>query len=183
MNKTLQSQKGFSMVETLVAITILLFALVGPMTIAADGLQSTFFAREQTTAFYLAQEAIEFVQYERDSAVLAGGSFFDALPAACDPSNVDGCGVEMRSLSFIDCSGEAGEACVIEEDSGGIGTDWGLFTHGGDEATAFTRKMWIDEDVVSQEAEVRVEVTWESGIFDTDRTITIESYIFDIYQP
>lgn len=182
-HNTTQPQKGFSLVETLVAITILLLALVGPMTIAADGLQNTFFAREQTTAFYLAQEAVEFVRYTRDNAAIAGNSFFDSLPAACDPSNSDGCGVEMRDRSFIDCSGSAGEACVVLRDTGDLDSDWGFFTHGSGDALPFTRRMWIEEDVADRELEVTVEVSWESGIFETDRVIVIESYLFNIYQP
>ena len=61
---------GFSLVETLVAIAVLLVAIVGPMTIAAQGLQASFFAREQTTAVYLAQEAVEAIEEIRDVAAL-----------------------------------------------------------------------------------------------------------------
>lgn len=61
-----QKAHGFTLVETLVAITVLLVAIVGPMTIAAQGLQASFFAREQATAIFLAQEAIESIQSLRD---------------------------------------------------------------------------------------------------------------------
>jgi type II secretory pathway pseudopilin PulG len=65
-----KSGAGFTLVETLVAITVLLVAIVGPMTIAAQGLQASFFAREETTAVYLAQEGIEAVERARDNGAL-----------------------------------------------------------------------------------------------------------------
>lgn len=67
---TIHLKGGFTLVETLVAIAVLLVAIVGPMTIAAQGLQASFFSREQTTAVYLAQEAIEAIEKKRDDQAL-----------------------------------------------------------------------------------------------------------------
>ena len=53
-------QKGFSLVETLVAISILLIVIVGPMTISMSTAKSSSFASEQVQAFFLAQEGLEF---------------------------------------------------------------------------------------------------------------------------
>jgi len=64
--------KGYSLIEVLVAISILLIALVGPMTIAAKGIQSSIFVREQTIAISLAQEGIEaFIAARNDAALQA----------------------------------------------------------------------------------------------------------------
>ena len=60
------SQSGFSLVETLVAITILLIIIVGPMTITSQSARSTSFSSEQVVAFFLAQEGLELMQKERD---------------------------------------------------------------------------------------------------------------------
>ncbi len=49
------SLTGFTLVETLVAVTILLVAIAGPMTIASRGMQNAYYAGDQTTAIYLAQ--------------------------------------------------------------------------------------------------------------------------------
>lgn len=61
---------GFTLIETLVAITILLIALAGPLTIAAKGLSTAYYARDQITAFYLAQEGIEYLRNIRDAQAL-----------------------------------------------------------------------------------------------------------------
>ena len=63
-------QSGYSLVEALVAIAVLLIAMVGPMTIAAQGIKSSRFALEQNTAFFLAQEGVETVFRIRDNYAL-----------------------------------------------------------------------------------------------------------------
>ena len=64
-------KKGFTLIETMVAITVLMTAIVGPMEIASKALFSSYYARDQITAYYLAQEGIEIVRAKRDSYVLA----------------------------------------------------------------------------------------------------------------
>jgi prepilin-type N-terminal cleavage/methylation domain-containing protein len=55
------SKKGFTLIETLVAVTILIIGVIGPLTIAARGIADGFFARNQIAANYLAQEAVEVI--------------------------------------------------------------------------------------------------------------------------
>jgi prepilin-type N-terminal cleavage/methylation domain-containing protein len=63
----MNTKRAFTIIETLVAISILLIALTGPLTIAAKGLSSSIYARDQITAFYLAQEGIEYIRNIRDT--------------------------------------------------------------------------------------------------------------------
>jgi prepilin-type N-terminal cleavage/methylation domain-containing protein len=70
MKKTI-SQKGFTLIETMVAISILVLATLGPLTIAAQGLNQALFARDQVTAYYLADEAVEYIRNIRDDNALA----------------------------------------------------------------------------------------------------------------
>lgn len=58
---------GFTIVETLVAISILTIALTGPLSIVAQSLRASFYSRDQVTAYYLAQEAIEYIRNTRDN--------------------------------------------------------------------------------------------------------------------
>lgn len=70
-------KEGFTLVETLVAISILMVSIVGPMYSVFQAVQTTYVARDQLIATSLAQEGIEFVRHQRDSnylAKLAGGS-------------------------------------------------------------------------------------------------------------
>ena len=61
------NKKGFTLVETLVAVTVLLLVIIGPMTIAQKGIQNAGYAKDQFTAVYLAQEALEAVREARDA--------------------------------------------------------------------------------------------------------------------
>ena len=65
-----KSQSGYSLVEVLVSISILLIATVGPMSIATQGIKSSQFALEQNTAYFLAQEGIEVMFAIRNNLAL-----------------------------------------------------------------------------------------------------------------
>lgn len=64
------TEKGFTILETLVAITILVVSLTAPLTIVSQALRSSYYARDQVTAYFLAQEAVEFLRNKRDSVGL-----------------------------------------------------------------------------------------------------------------
>ncbi len=64
-------ERGLTLVETLVAISILTIAVVGPLGIIAQALHTSYYTRDQMTAYYLAQEAIEYVRNLRDNQSIA----------------------------------------------------------------------------------------------------------------
>lgn len=61
--------KGFTLIEALVAVTILIIGVIGPLTIAVRGITDGFFARNQIAANYLAQEAVEMVLNKRTANI------------------------------------------------------------------------------------------------------------------
>jgi len=61
-----KNKKAFTLVETLIAIAILVTTIVAPLTIAANSLFQARYSRDQVVATYLAQEAIEMIRYIRD---------------------------------------------------------------------------------------------------------------------
>ena len=65
--KRLKTQSGFTLIETFVAVTILVMAIVGPLTMASQSASYASFARDQTVANFLAQDAIEYVRWIRDT--------------------------------------------------------------------------------------------------------------------
>lgn len=68
MNTT--PMRGFTLVETLVAITVVVTAMVGPLYAVQQSLNASRAAREQLIASSLAQEAVEYVRAIRDSNYL-----------------------------------------------------------------------------------------------------------------
>jgi type II secretory pathway pseudopilin PulG len=62
--------RAFTLIETLVAISLLVIAIVAPMSLVSQSLASAYFARDQVTAYNLAQEGIEVIRSVRDGNIL-----------------------------------------------------------------------------------------------------------------
>jgi type II secretory pathway pseudopilin PulG len=58
---------GFTLIETLVAISILMIAIAGPLTVANKAYTASINAREQSVAMYLAQESMEYINNMKDN--------------------------------------------------------------------------------------------------------------------
>jgi prepilin-type N-terminal cleavage/methylation domain-containing protein len=79
INKKQQTKRGFTLIETLLAVLILTVAIAGPLTIAAKGLQLTLIARDQVVAAALAQDALEYVRFIRDTNRLNSSDWLGGL--------------------------------------------------------------------------------------------------------
>lgn len=122
MNTNANRKKAFTLIETLVAISILTIALTGPLAVIAQALKSSYFARDQITAYYLAQEAVEYIRNLRDINGLKG---IDASTAeewldniAIDPSD--------PTTSLINAYTVAGESDSIKATLTRTGTGYTL---------------------------------------------------------
>src|SRR3990167_10137401 len=58
--------KGFTIIESLVAITVLVLAITGVTSAIQTGISSYIFSKDQIIAFYLAQEGVEQIRNIRD---------------------------------------------------------------------------------------------------------------------
>jgi prepilin-type N-terminal cleavage/methylation domain-containing protein len=65
-----KAHRAFTLIETMVAVTILTLAIAGPLFTASRAIVAAQNARDQLTASYLAQEGIEYVRMMRDDAYL-----------------------------------------------------------------------------------------------------------------
>jgi prepilin-type N-terminal cleavage/methylation domain-containing protein len=63
-----RAQRGFTLIETVVAILILSLTVGALLTLTANGIFSVRYARNQIVANNLAQEALEYVRNKRDTA-------------------------------------------------------------------------------------------------------------------
>ena len=65
----LSPKSGFSLLETIVAISILMITIVGPLSLASKGIVFADYVKDEITGFYLAQEALEAIRNIRDTNI------------------------------------------------------------------------------------------------------------------
>ncbi len=159
-------QRGFTFVETLVAITVLVMAVVGPMYLSSQGLRAARIARDQINANYLAQEGIEYIRYRRDNNVLAGSTWLTGLELC----KGDGCTIDIWTDTIAPCT--VGEECPIlmKENTG----QYGYGDGSTDEwlQTKFTRWISVQETSPEKEALVSVTISWQDGMLNRQHTLT-----------
>ncbi len=179
---------GFTLIETLLAISVLTVSIMGPLTIASRGLNAALMAKNKTVAFYLAQDAIEFVRYKRDSNTLNSQLWLTGLESCISSDGAIACKISSISKTIDGC----GAGCpVLNFDS-----STHIFSYdavGGTIApTIFTRRVLIKTPVgigcpggvkcndEQTEAEVKIEVSWKDfGRQVTPHVITVQENIFN----
>lgn len=188
----INKKQGFTLLETIFAIFILIVAITGPVAFGQSGLRAAFLARDQVIAFSLAQDAIETIKNIRDQNLLNGSGWLDGLEGGgnlcvTDVSGAptfDGCTIDtasnISSPIITSCTGTCNPLRLIL-DSGGAGTtdDTYKFVTSGGTPTRFTRTIKIIETAVDQEAEIIVEVEWDTNQFITNKKITVQENIFN----
>lgn len=182
--------RGFSLIETLVAVVILVSAVVGPLTLAQRSIRSAIYARDQIIASFLAEEAIEYIRSVRDSnQYKSGGNWLDGLGdcigqlCTVDTTlNID------QDDPFEKCNNKPplsyGSTCPLLAFHKING--WYGYTSKNNinwEDTRFVREVTIrtiprDNNKSDKEAEVRATVRWQTGNLPV-RDIVMREYIYD----
>ena len=188
-----QYDRGFSLVETLVALSVLLIALVAPLTVASKSLQNIYFAQENLVAVMLAQEGVEaVVQLHRDSqldTIKNGGTswdWFTSLDSDCVGAGGAGCAMDFNdstsnpvNVSSQSCS--VGNTCAIYLDTS---DDRAKYSHqsAGGTLTPFNRaiRVWDIGNGVYPQVMVESEVTWSTSVFVSDQSVIARTTLFDV---
>lgn len=155
-----KKNRGFTIVETLVAVAILMISIAGPLTIAQKGLMAALYARDQVTASFLAQELMENIKNTRDGYVQTPGSSFaqfiaDKITNAA-PSNT--CPVAPVQL-YTDTNGR--------------------YVISGGTPSRFYRSYCFELPINSNnEVKAVVRVQWANGTIDNE--VKLENELFNI---
>ena len=181
-------QKGFTLIETLFAVLILATAIAGPLTIASKGLTAALTAKDQTTAFYLAQDAIEFIRFARDTNIISGAPAGGWLTGegASNPTDLSVCmganGCKLDSLKQNPVNPTAYDTSAYQTDSLYFASTTGYFTYqtNGNTRTIFSRQIKITTPVGtnSDEAQIEVNVSWR-GLSGKTNTITVREHLLN----
>ncbi len=178
--------RGFTLVETLIAVLLLATAVAGPLTIASKGLSTALVAKDQIVAFFLAQDAVEFVRFARDTNQLRGAanwlSGVGGTPAGIDLSNcldAFGCYFDstMQNPSTVEL---CNDNCEPPFNGGAPKFLWnnnGYYSYNtaAGTKTLFSRKVTMTA-ISATEIRLEVKVYWYDG---RDRSVTVRENIFD----
>ena len=159
-------KKGFTIIESLVAISILLVAIAGAGSAIQTGISSYIFSKDQIIAFYLAQEGFEQIRNIRDENVLNGRSWLT--------------GLALGTTYFTDATQGTLTACpgscpVVRQDSvsGAYGHVRAWLP------TVFRREIRLERISIDNSHEIAIHVTinWNKGA--TPRQFVARENIFN----
>ena len=169
---------GFTLIETLVAISLLTVSIVAPMALTSQSLAAAYYSRDQITAYHLAQEAIEAMRSLRDAQILqialgVGGSSIDIFDPTIipidEPFRIDARQLDP-ALEIVTCTEDGGTCLPLQTDGTLYGYDPSWAT------THFTRTVRVSS-IGSDEFRVTVTITWKTGAFQI-RTFNISENMY-----
>jgi prepilin-type N-terminal cleavage/methylation domain-containing protein len=192
------TSRGFSILESLVAIAILLIATTGPMVFAQQSLRAARLSRDQVTAFYLAQDAVEFVKHVRDENSLTDirANWLVGLEECFADEGDSNSGCQISSPEWLPGSTDAavdpcpGADCPLyeQEIDGGNGKLYGIFGGGASVESRFSRRVRLmtpegdDPAAETEEVLVEVEVTWGTAGIEGERRVLVREHIYNWIQ-
>lgn len=175
--------RGFTLVETLVAITVVVTAMVGPLYAVQQSLNASRTAREQLIASSLAQEGVEYVRNIRDNNYLC--LFMNPGSNRSWLYRLDGTGASgascVATASAENCIAPA--TCVVDPTQDTISRSivplyldpTGLYNQASSGVpTPYTRTVQLSA-VSATEMLVTVTVTWTSK--GQQRNVTVREYL------
>lgn len=174
-----QKNKGFSLIEALVAVSIFVFAILTPLRIANQSLLSSVFTKDQIIALGLARDGVEFINYWR-SVNSATGEFWTNGIFVGDAHTMCGNSVGCK----VDTSVTAGNI-TLNSDNAVLRLDPVTGRYGYDGSwtpTKYTRVIYVtgidnaDDPWVGIAVEAKV--SWELTPGFT-RSVTIKEFLFN----
>lgn len=159
---------GFTIIETLVAVTVLMIAVAGPLVVASKGLTTALYSRDQTIASFLAQETMEVIKNTRDNniASLTPANWLKGFESCLSNSTLCDMGAADSTVK-IGCSSSG---CPIYFDRASS-----LYNNVSGETTLFKRYFFLTAPVTAypstpglciqsdSECKANVVVTWNEG--------------------
>ncbi|TSC70376.1 MAG: Uncharacterized protein CEO12_400 [Parcubacteria group bacterium Gr01-1014_46] len=180
---------GFTIVETLVAISILTLSILAGFTAVQNSLRSSISAKDQIVAFYLTQEAMEYIKNIRDQNALNflnGDTSYTWLTGLSESSTAPcwhggggpakSCIIDVTASPPNDIVNCTGTCPQLRRDpvTGlmGYNSGWTL--------TNFSRYVQFQNVVDGEEVRVIITISWIQGA--TTKTFQVTESLFNRLQ-
>lgn len=164
---------GFTLLETIVALALIVSAIIGPFTLATRGVFGAKFSKNKIVALNLSQEGLELVRVMRENNVLAGADW-RGLQGSCSGNCTRLQDGSYQPDVYTVANGSTpplgtGAALLFD-------TSTGLYSQTSGSATLFTRVVGISTPA-SDQMRVISSVTWnESSI---PRRVDLEETLYN----
>jgi len=167
--------KGFTVLEAIVAIFILSLSISGSFAAVRQGLSQSIIAKDEVTAYYLANEGIEIIKQKIESNkisnVVNGTNFYwlSGVSGSGEPCNFGVvCRADGYSFALSACGGFFGSCPQLYKNNT---TNYYGWPPGGNNsgwtATNFKREILI-ESITPDEISVTVRITWTKGLINRE---------------
>jgi prepilin-type N-terminal cleavage/methylation domain-containing protein len=155
-----RSNRGFTIVESLVSISILVLAVTGATSAIQTGISSYIFSKDQIIAFYLAQEGFEQVRNIRDENGLKNLPWLRGISEIPNDPCFFGraCRVDAINNSLTRCS-SPGNCPVLRQNA-----STGFFGYNSSWPTTIFRREIILTQINTNEVSILVTVNWSKGV-------------------
>lgn len=173
IKKIKKDNRGFTLVEALIAVSIFTIAVLTMLVVLADGISDTNYAKRKTTAIYLSQEGLEVFRNMRDTYMVYDALGWDAFETkitsgGCTGAN--GCFYNdsglawtgdptqpIANLTLTPCSSST---CT----NGALSYDPSTGKYGASgTSSGFTRQIRATVVTSGSEARIRSTVYWVQG--------------------
>ena len=131
---------GFLLVETLVAISLLLMVVPSTLDSVAKGLANSSYAKNEMIATYLAQEGLEMIRLKRDENMLAKTGWLAGIDSAKCGTAVGGCVVDPVNLWTVNTYNVGAHPDRLYTNANGIY----MHSSAGNTGTVFSRRVYVD---------------------------------------
>lgn len=191
--KNKKNNKGFTLVETMIAVFILTASLAGFFSLIADSLFSARYARNEITANYLLQEAVDYIRNDRDTIAFQsnvedawsnflkkykeGGCIIDSLESTDNFPN--GCYFDASKFSSLpkicDVPPLFGlyRCPVFDYDNNAVENSFYTYSDTGRPSEFKRQVLMAVNPKRGDEVDVKVTVEWRNGNLVRSRSIFI----------
>lgn len=195
MKNFILTKKGFTLVETLVAISILSLSILAGFTAVQNSLKSSVTAKNQIIAFYLTQDAMEFIKNKRDenglnfinTASPSPNTWLDGVVTVAGGVGSGPCGtgktcrIDSGASTIVDCAGDGATCRDLLQDRVVGSPTKGLYGYtNGWSTTGFRRSISIQSIVANEEVRVTITIYWTQGA--SSKTFQISESLFNRLQ-
>ncbi len=153
---------GFTIVESLVAISILVLVITGTASAIQTGISSYIFSKNQVISFYLAQEGFEQIRNMRDENSLQSRNWLTGISAnSSDPCYFgNACTVDpVNSNVPTRCPSGPGSCPTLRQDA-----STGFFGYTLTWPNTIFRREIVLTQINANEISILVTIDWSKGL-------------------